>query len=57
MVHKVMIKQKMGNIKTSISGKKEDVSDRINDIKASSKDNMQEEVGKWRKMAPKLTLN
>jgi len=57
MVNKVMIKQKVGDIKSSVSEKKEDVNDRINDIKEFAKDktdDMQDEVGKWRKLAPKL---
>jgi len=57
MVDKVKIKKKMCNIKSTVSEKKEDVNDRINDIKEFAKDktdDMQDEVGKWRKLAPKL---
>ncbi len=52
-----MIKQKMGDIKSSVSEKKEDVNVRINEMKEftkDKKDDMQDEVGKWRKLAPKL---
>jgi HSP20 family protein len=57
MVDKVIIKQKMRNIKSTVSEKKEDVSDRIIEMKEFAKDktdDMQDEVGKWRKLAPKL---
>jgi HSP20 family protein len=57
MVDKEMIKQKMGDIKSSVSEKKEDVNVRINEMKEftkDKKDDMQDEVGKWRKLAPKL---
>jgi uncharacterized protein YfkK (UPF0435 family) len=57
MVNKGKIKQKIGDIKSSVSEKKEDVSDRIHEMKEFTKDKtdeMQDEVGKWRKMAPKL---
>jgi HSP20 family protein len=57
MVDKEKFKLKMGDIKSSASGKKEDVSNRINEMKKFTRDktdNMQDEVGKWRKLAPKL---
>jgi HSP20 family protein len=57
MVDKELIKQKMGDIKSSVSEKKEDVTDRINEMKEFTKDktdDIQDEVGKWRKLAPKL---
>jgi HSP20 family protein len=57
MVDKVIIKQKMRNIKSTVSEKKEDVSDKIIEMKEFAKDktdDMQDEVGKWRKLAPKL---
>jgi hypothetical protein len=57
MVNKVIIKRKMRNIKSTVSGKKEDVSDKINEMKELAKDktdNIQDESGKWRKLAPKL---
>ena len=55
MVGKVMITQKMNNIKSTVSEKKED--DKINEMKKLNKDkrnDMQDKVGKWRKLAPKL---
>jgi len=57
MVDKEKFKLKMGDIKLSVSEKKEDVNDRINEMKEFAKDktdDMQDEVGKWRKLAPKL---
>jgi HSP20 family protein len=57
MVDKVLIKQKMRNIKSTVSEKKEDFGDKINDMKGlakDKKDDMQVEAGKWRKLAPKL---
>ena len=57
MVDKVLIKQKMHNIKSTVSEKKEDVSDKIYEIKElakDKKDDMKDEAGKWRKLAPKL---
>jgi HSP20 family protein len=57
MVDKARIKQKMGHIKSTVSEKKEDVSDRIIEMKEFAKDktdDMQDEVGKWRRLAPKL---
>jgi HSP20 family protein len=57
MVDKGIIKHKMGDIKSSVSEKKDEVSDRIHEMKEFAKDktdDMQDEVGKWRKLAPKL---
>jgi HSP20 family protein len=57
MVDKGLIKQKVGDIKSSVSEKKEDVGSRIHEIKEFAKDksdDVQDEVGKWRKLAPKL---
>jgi len=57
MVDKVLIKHKMRNIKTTVSEKKEDVSDKIIEMKEmakDTKDDIQVEAGKWRKLAPKL---
>ena len=55
MVGNVMIKQKMSNIKSTVSEKKED--DKINEMKKLNNDkrgDMEDKVGKWRKLAPKL---
>jgi HSP20 family protein len=57
MVDKVIIKRKMRNIKSSVSEKKEDVTDKIHEMKElakDTKDDMKDEAGKWRKLAPKL---
>jgi HSP20 family protein len=57
MVDKLMIKKKVGNIKSTVSEKKEDVGGKINEMKEfakDTKDDMKDEVGKWRKLAPKL---
>jgi HSP20 family protein len=57
MADKGIIKHKMGDIKSSVSEKKDDVSDRIHEMKEFAKDktdDIQDEVGKWRKLAPKL---
>jgi ferritin len=56
MVDKLMIKKKMGNIKSTVSEKKK-ISDKINEMKElakDKKDDMRVEAGKWRKLAPKL---
>jgi len=47
----------MHNIKSTVSEKKEDVGDKINEMKdlvKNKKDDIQVEAGKWRKLAPKL---
>jgi len=52
-----MVDKLMSNIKSTVSEKKEDISDRINEMKEftkDTKDDMKDEVGKWRKLAPKL---
>jgi hypothetical protein len=57
MVDKVIIKQKMHYIKSTVSEKKEDMGDRIHEMKElamDTKDDIQVEAGKWRKLAPKL---
>jgi|GEM_PF-1658786 len=57
MVVKVIIEKKMSCIKSTVSEKKEHVNDKIREIKDISmvkKDNIEEEPGKWRKLAPKL---
>jgi sensor domain CHASE-containing protein len=57
MIHKVTIKQKMINIKSTISEKKENINIMIYEIKRLSKDkkiNGQEEDKKCRKLAPNL---
>jgi HSP20 family protein len=57
MVDKLVIKRKMGDLKSSVSGKKEDVNDKINGMKGlvkNKKSDIQNEAGKWRKLAPKL---
>ena len=57
MVDKDEMKDKMGDIKTSVSVKKEDVSNSINQIKEDAQnksDDMQEDVGKKRTQAEKL---
>lgn len=57
MVDKVLIKHKMRKIKSTVSEKKDDMGDRIHEMKElakDTKDDMQVEAGKWRKLAPKL---
>lgn len=57
MVVKFIIEKKMSCIKSTVSEKKEHVNDKIREIKDISmvkKENIEEEPGKWRKLAPKL---
>jgi HSP20 family protein len=57
MVNKDEMKDKMGDIKSSVSDKKDDVNDSINEMKEDTQnksDDMQEEVGKKRTQAEKL---
>jgi hypothetical protein len=47
----------LGHIKSTVSEKKVDVNDTINEMKElvkDTKDDIQVEAGKWRKLAPKL---
>jgi hypothetical protein len=57
MIHKVTIKQKMINIKSTISEKKENISIMVYETKKLSKnkkDNTQDKDRKCRKLAPNL---
>jgi hypothetical protein len=57
MVDKVIIRRKFSKIKSTVSEKKEDVNEKIKGIKELGKDqknNVQDEPGKWRKLAPKI---
>jgi hypothetical protein len=56
MVAKFIIKNKICYIKSVVSEKKEDVHDKINEMKmlTKDKDGVQVKPGKWRKLAPKL---
>ena len=60
MVDKFKMKDKMGEIKSSVSDKKDDVNDSINQMKEDAQnqsDDIQEEVGKKRTQAEKLLNN
>jgi len=54
MVDKVILKQKMSYIRSTVSEKKENVTETINIVKELAKDKKDDVQIEWRKLAPKL---